>query len=93
MRSWSALTEGSSPKTSSPTGALAIASRMAGVGRVMVSLRKSWDGVVMNGSGGEPERVCGCRAYCIRCGGVATRTGVLLSWRSGENVGMLLKLR
>jgi hypothetical protein len=35
------LTVGSSPKTSSPTGALAMASSMAGVGWVMVSLRRS----------------------------------------------------
>ena len=37
----SALTLGSSPNTSSPTGAAAIAARIAAVGRVMVSLRKS----------------------------------------------------
>src|SRR5689334_21224257 len=36
-----ALTDGSSPKTSSPTSASAIAARMARVGLVMVSLRKS----------------------------------------------------
>src|SRR6516225_2992996 len=37
----SALMLGSSPKTSSPTGAAAIAARIAAVGRVTVSLRKS----------------------------------------------------
>ncbi len=37
----SRLTVGSSPKTSSPTSAVAIASRMAGVGWVTVSLRRS----------------------------------------------------
>src|SRR5512141_837236 len=37
----SALTLGSSPKTSSPTGAAAITARIAAVGRVTVSLRKS----------------------------------------------------
>src|SRR6516162_9497851 len=37
----SALMLGSSPKTSSPTGASAIAARIAAVGRVTVSLRKS----------------------------------------------------
>src|SRR5476651_771864 len=37
--SW--FTEGSSPKTSSPTGAFIMASSMAGVGRVTVSERKS----------------------------------------------------
>src|SRR5215470_3425721 len=35
------LTVGSSPKTSSPTSARAIASRIAGVGRVTVSERRS----------------------------------------------------
>ena len=39
--SCSALTVGSSPKTSSPTSAAAIAARIAGVGRVTVSLRRS----------------------------------------------------
>src|SRR5215468_8050585 len=37
----SALTLGSSPKTSSPTSAASIAARIAAVGRVTVSLRKS----------------------------------------------------
>ena len=37
----SSVTVGSSPKTSSPTSAAAIAARMAGVGRVTVSLRRS----------------------------------------------------
>src|SRR6186997_1082524 len=37
----SALILGSSPNTSSPTGAAAIAARIAAVGRVTVSLRKS----------------------------------------------------
>src|SRR5919112_1799795 len=37
----SALTVGSSPNTSSPTSAFAIASRIAGVGRVTVSDRRS----------------------------------------------------
>src|SRR5450755_1349559 len=41
MRSCSALTLGSSPKTSSPTSATAIAARIAAVGRVTVSLRRS----------------------------------------------------
>ena len=41
MRSCSALTVGSSPKTSSPTSAAAMAARMASVGRVTVSLRRS----------------------------------------------------
>src|SRR5512143_106568 len=36
-----ALPDGSSPNTSSPTRAAAIAARIAGVGRVTVSLRKS----------------------------------------------------
>src|SRR5215203_1465157 len=40
-RSSSARTVGSSPKTSSPTSACAIASRIAGVGRVTVSDRRS----------------------------------------------------
>ena len=35
------MTVGSSPKTSSPTSAAAIAARMAGVGWVIVSLRRS----------------------------------------------------
>ena len=35
------FTVGSSPYTSSPTSAAAIAARIAGVGRVTVSLRKS----------------------------------------------------
>ena len=39
--SCSSLIEGSSPKTSSPTSASAIARRMASVGLVTVSLRKS----------------------------------------------------
>jgi hypothetical protein len=41
----SRLIVGSSPNTSSPTSAVAIASRMAGVGRVTVSLRKSMNGI------------------------------------------------
>src|SRR5438105_1078880 len=41
MRSCSALTVGSSPNTSSPSSARIIASRMPGVGRVTVSLRRS----------------------------------------------------
>jgi hypothetical protein len=40
MRACKASTVGSSPNTSSPTGAACMASRMAGVGRVTVSLRK-----------------------------------------------------
>jgi hypothetical protein len=40
-RSCSALTLGSSPNTSSPSGAANIASRIAAVGRVTVSLRRS----------------------------------------------------
>src|SRR5215469_17751371 len=40
-RACSALTVGSSPKTSSPTSAAAMRSRMAAVGRVTVSLRRS----------------------------------------------------
>ena len=41
VRSSSAFMVGSSLKTSSPTGACAMASRISGVGRVIVSLRKS----------------------------------------------------
>ena len=41
-RSWSSITVGSSPHTSSPTAAAAMAARIAGVGRVTVSLRKSF---------------------------------------------------
>ena len=40
-RSWSSLMEGSSPKTSSPTSAAAMARRISSVGWVTVSLRKS----------------------------------------------------
>jgi hypothetical protein len=40
-RSWRRLTDGSSPNWSSPTSARAIASRIAGVGRVTVSDRRS----------------------------------------------------
>src|SRR5512139_1713349 len=40
-RDWSRLTVGSSPYTSSPTSAWAMTSRMAGVGLVTVSLRRS----------------------------------------------------
>ena len=47
MRASSALTVGSSPATSSPTSAAAIAARMAGVGLVTVSLRRSIGGVNM----------------------------------------------
>ena len=43
-RSWSRATVGSSPNPSSPTSAPAMASRMAGVGRVTVSLRRSTGG-------------------------------------------------
>jgi len=42
---WSSLTVGSSPYTSSPTGAAAIAARMPGEGWVTVSLRRSIGGV------------------------------------------------
>ena len=42
-RAWSALVDGSSPRCSSPTSAPAMASRMAAVGRVTVSLlRSTW---------------------------------------------------
>src|SRR3954471_14257567 len=47
----SLLTVGSSPKTSSPTGASLMAARMAGVGRVTVSLRRSIKAGAMRGSG------------------------------------------
>jgi len=43
-RSSSALIVGSSPKTSSPTTASAIAARISGVGSVTVSLRRSING-------------------------------------------------
>src|SRR4051812_25527041 len=43
-RSWRALTVGSSPNWSSPTSARAIASRIAGDGRVTVSERRSTSG-------------------------------------------------
>src|SRR5262245_41093040 len=46
IRSCSALTVGSSPNTSSPSGAAIIASRIAGVGRVTVSLRRSMVAVI-----------------------------------------------
>ena len=48
-RSWSRLTVGSSPNWSSPTSARAIASRIAGVGRVTVSERRSMTGPVLIG--------------------------------------------
>ena len=48
-RSWSRLTDGSSPNWSSPTSAAAIASRIAGVGRVTVSERRSIDGAGTHG--------------------------------------------
>jgi hypothetical protein len=51
MRSCSALTLGSSPKTSSPSGAANMASRIAAVGRVTVSLRKSTTFISAPGSG------------------------------------------
>ena len=47
MRSCRALTVGSSPKTSSPNWAVAMAASMAGVGRVTVSLRRSISVAVM----------------------------------------------
>ena len=40
-RDWSALTVGSSPRCSSPTSAAAMASRMAALGLVTVSLLRS----------------------------------------------------
>src|SRR5687767_8150719 len=43
----SALTLGSSPNTSSPSGAASMASRIAAVGRVTVSLRRSTRGLLM----------------------------------------------
>src|SRR5258705_8225461 len=45
----SRFTVGSSPKTSSPTSAAWMAARIAGVGRVTVSLRKSITGSCMDG--------------------------------------------
>src|SRR5262245_40225082 len=41
VTSWRRLTQGSSPKTSSPTSASAMARRMPGEGLVTVSLRRS----------------------------------------------------
>src|SRR4249920_3878111 len=52
----SAITVGSSPNTSSPTSASAMAFRMAAVGLVTVSLRRSTGGSVMKGSSNGPER-------------------------------------
>src|SRR5512134_1855260 len=62
IRSCSALTVGSSPKTSSPSGASIIAARIAAVGRVTVSLRRSI--VVMfaprsSSAPPDPPRGCG----------------------------------
>ena len=57
-RSWRALTVGSSPYTSSPTSAAAIAARISSVGRVTVSLRRSMR------SGTRPIRPRGRLASC-----------------------------
>ena len=57
-RSCSALTVGSSPYTSSPTSAAAIAARIASVGRVTVSLRRSI------GVGHEPHQTTRPLASC-----------------------------
>src|SRR5512139_3881228 len=56
MRACSALTVGSSPNTSSPTSAAAIAARIAGVGFVTVSLRKSGMAGLGSGSVGGARR-------------------------------------
>ena len=62
MRSSSWRTVGSSPKTSSPTSAAAMAARIAGVGRVTVSLRRSIgsciSGFLFDVSGENGERRC-----------------------------------
>ena len=58
-RSSSALTVGSSPKTSSPTSASAIARRIAGVGLVTVSERRSIRGMVRRGYRGRGHGVSG----------------------------------
>jgi hypothetical protein len=49
------LTDGSSPNWSSPTSAVAIASRIAGVGRVTVSERRSMTGPVLTAEAYDDE--------------------------------------
>ncbi len=51
----SRFTVGSSPHTSSPTGAAAIAASMAGLGRVTVSLRRSTREGPAGAAAGEAE--------------------------------------
>ena len=68
-RSWRAMTVGSSPNTSSPTSASAIARRMAGDGFVTVSLRRSirvMGGVRCESSSGCMTRVPSLRILCAR---------------------------
>ena len=55
-----AATVGSSPYTSSPTSALAIAARIASVGWVRVSLRRSITRILTTTAGDQPD-VCGPR--------------------------------
>ena len=56
MRSCKALTVGSSPYWSSPTGASAMARRMPGEGRVTVSERRSIDSAMGASSGIDADR-------------------------------------
>ena len=78
-RSSSAMTVGSSPKTSSPTSASAIARRISGVGFVTVSDRRS-----MMGMG--PARIARnslvSSAFVARTRGVAAQHASLSRWRS-----------
>src|SRR4051794_7151434 len=65
------LTVGSSPKTSSPTGASAMARRIAGDGWVTVSLRRSIMGRPKKNSGSVPELPLSQRFVHLLQGGAA----------------------
>ena len=97
-RSWRALTVGSSPKTSSPSSASAIARRMAGLGRVTVSDRRSMlpsdiPTIVPCPSEGSADPQAGLKgdgsrahllpsAFAARTRGVAAQHASLSRWRS-----------
>ena len=61
-RACSSLVSGSSPYWSSPTGAAAIAARIAGVGRVTVSERRSIGSLLMRRLSDEPACPCAAAA-------------------------------
>src|SRR6185437_11856407 len=85
--SCSRFTVGSSPKTSSPTSARAMASRIAGVGWVTVSLRRSIGFIRVSGQG---SKVYPVPRAAPKRGGSLTQPRVELRERRGSRAELAL---